>query len=332
MKQDTLLRQVLPSLVLLAIALAAPSFTSSGFALRIGMLVFVYAILGFGFNLLVGLAGQLSLGQQGFFAIGGYAVVLLQTNTGLPLLAAMPIALVICGLTAALVGATLMRLRSHYLAMATLMFGLIVQGMALRLFDLTNGSAGLRMPIPNFAGWQPTRIETYYVVIAITVVAFLVHAFVVSTFAGRAFRAMRVDEVAAQSTGIDVSAYKLKLFILAAIFAGLAGCTSAIVTRQVDPTYSDVAIVISMLTLGVVGGLRSWYGPVIGATVVTIVPQFISTLQALQPLLYGLGLLAVLIFLPRGLAGVIDSGIVYLTTRRKTMPLGDKVAANRGAR
>lgn len=300
-------RRAIPDLVLLVIGLLLPVVFHSSFELRICMLILVYSILGFSFNLLFGMAGQLSLGQPGFFAIGGYAIALLQTNLHWSIVYALPAALFICAVTAAVMGLPLLRLRSHYLAMATLMFGLIIEGLSLRWFDVTGGSAGVVVPILSLGGVQFTRTGLYYFVFAITVLAYLVHAYLISTFAGRAFRAIRGDETAARALGVDVTAYKLRLFTLSAVFAGLAGVLSGLVTRQVDPSYSAIQININLLTLAVVGGMRSKIGPVLGAVVVVIAPQLLTSLVDYEPILYGTGLLCFLIFLPRGLAGLVES-------------------------
>ena len=309
-------KSLAPSLVLLAIGLILPLFFQTSFQLRICMLILVYSILGFSFNLLFGMAGQLSLGQPGFFAIGGYAIALLQTNLNWPLVYALPVALFACALVAVAIGLPLLRLRSHYLAMATLMFGLIIEGLALRWFDLTAGSAGVVVPALKFGDWQLTRKELYYFVFALTVLAYVVHAFLLSTFAGRAFQAIRGDETAARSLGVDVTAYKLRLFTLSAVFAGLAGAVCGLVTRQVDPSYSAITINISLLTLAVVGGMRSKIGPVLGAIVVVIAPQLLTSMADYEPILYGAGLLGFLVFAPRGLAGLIE-------TRAPKIPVPD---------
>jgi len=307
MKFKTDFRVLAPSLVLLVLGLAVPLFFESSFHLRIAMLILVYSILGFSFNLLFGLAGQLSLGQPGFFAIGGYSIAMLQSNLNWPIYFAFPTALVICALAALLIGLPLLRMRSHYLAMATLMFGLIIEGLALRWFSFTGGSAGVVVPILHFGDWQLTKSSLYYFVLVVAVLAFLVHAFLISTFAGRAFHAIRSDETAARSLGIAITSYKLRLFILSAVFAGLAGVMCGLVTRQVDPSYSAITINISLLTLAVVGGMRSKIGPILGAVVVIILPQLLTSLHQFEPILYGTILLGFLIFLPRGLAGLIES-------------------------
>ncbi|MCZ7660348.1 MAG: branched-chain amino acid ABC transporter permease [Xanthobacteraceae bacterium] len=297
---------VLVSAAILVIGLCLPLFIQSSFQLRIVMLIWVYAILGLGFNLLFGMAGQLSLGQQGFFAIGAYVVALLQTKLGAPLYLAFPASLLLCAALAAIMGMPLLRLRSHYLAMATLMFGLIIEGLALRWFELTGGSAGVRVPRIAFGSWALTRSEIYYLVFGLAVLAFLIHAFILSTAGGRALQSIRGDETAARSLGVNVTTLKLRVFVLAAVFAGLAGVAFAIVSRQVDPSYSALTININLLTIAVVGGLRSRIGPVLGAAFVVLMPQFLVQFHEYEPLLYGIGLLAFLIFIPRGLAGLIE--------------------------
>jgi len=297
---------LLISVALLILGLCLPLIIQSSFQLRVVMLIWVYTILGLGFNLLFGLAGQLSLGQQGFFAIGAYAMALLQTKLGAPLYLAIPAALLLCALLAAIIGMPLLRLRSHYLAMATLMFGLIIEGLALRWFELTGGSAGVRVPPIAFGGWSLTRLDIYYFVFGLAVLAFLFHAFILSTAGGRALQAIRGDETAARALGVNVTTYKLRVFVLAAVFAGLGGVTFAIVSRQVDPSYSALTININLLTIAVVGGLRSRIGPVLGAAFVVLTPQFLTQFNEYEVLLYGTGLLAFLIFVPRGLAGLIE--------------------------
>lgn len=301
------------ALVLLALVLLAPLYLSSTFHLRIVSLILVFATIGFAFNLMFGIAGQLILGLQGFFAIGGYSLVLLQLRADMPLVAAAPLALLISGLAGLLIGLPLMRLRSHYLAMATLMFGFIVEGLALRMFDLTNGSAGIRLPRPEILGWVPDRIELFYIVAGIAILAFILHAFLSHSYIGRAFHVIRADEFAATSVGIDVSRYKLWLFVIGGGFAGLAGIASALVNRQVDPSYSSLHINITLLTLAVIGGLRSTVGPVLGAIVVIALPQVLTAVNEYETMLFGGVLLLSLIFLPKGIAGLLETAFARLS-------------------
>lgn len=302
----TLMRNWLPAVVILALGLALPFLVAGNYQLRLATLVWIYAVLGMGFNMLFGFAGQLSLGQQAFFAIGAYAFALAQIHLGLSLPLAALTGLVVCALVSILVGLPVLRMRTHYLAMATLMFAMVVHDVALRWTDVTGGTSGLRVPPPHLFGDRLERIEVYYLIMALATVVFLLQVFVKSTHLGRALEAVKTDESAAMSLGVNVTYYKLGVFVLAASVAGVAGMAYAMVSRGVDPSYSGIGMVINLLTLAVIGGLGTRIGPFFGAALVILLPQFLAGLQEYQTLLYGVALLLFMIFLPGGLAGLIE--------------------------
>lgn len=300
------LRNWLPAAIILAVGLAMPFLVQGNYQLRLAMLIWIYAVFGMGFNLLFGLGGQLSLGQQAFFAIGAYAFGLSQLQFGLPLPLAALAGLLVAAAAGLVIGLPVLRLRTHYLAMATLMFAMIVHDVALRWTELTGGTSGLRVPAPELFGERLERMQVYYVIFGITVVAFLVQVFVKSTHLGRALEAVKTDETAASSLGVNVTRYKISVFVLAAVFAAAAGICYAMVSRGVDPSYSGIGMVVNLLTLAVVGGLGSRIGPFLGAAVVILAPQFLAGLQEYQTLIYGICLLVFMIFVPHGLAGLIE--------------------------
>ncbi len=322
----------LPALIVLAVGLALPLFITSGYTLRIVMLVWLYAILGMSFNLIFGLTGQLTLGQQGFFAIGAYSMVLMQTGLGLPLVAALPLGLLACALLGVVIGLPVLRLRSHYLAMATLAFGLILEGVALRWADVTGGSAGIRVPQLEILGLGIGRTSLYYILLGFAALAFLVQAFIMSTHVGRALQGIRDDESAAEALGINAIAYKVKIFALGAVFAGLAGISYALVSRHVDPSYSAISINVNILTIAVVGGLGTRLGPFLGAAFVVLMPQFLTRFGHYEVLFHGVFLLLFLIFLPKGLAGLIESGGFTRRRRGQAGEAGADAATTQGAR
>lgn len=302
----TTLRNWLPAAIILVIGLAVPFLVQGTYQLRLAMLIWIYAVFGMGFNLLFGLAGQLSLGQQAFFAIGAYAFALFQIQFGMSLPLAALAGLLVAALGGLIVGLPVLRLRTHYLAMGTLMFAMVVHDISLRWTGLTGGTSGLRVPAPELFAQRLERIHVYYVIFAITVVAFLVQIFVKSTHLGRALEAVKTDELAASSLGVNVTRYKISVFVLAAVFAAAAGIGYAMVSRGVDPSYSGIGMVVNLLTLSVIGGLGSRIGPFLGAAIVILAPQFLAGLQEYETLVYGICLLAVMIFLPHGLAGLIE--------------------------
>lgn len=310
-------RAWLPFVLFVLAALLAPVVMTSGFELRLISLIGVYAILGMGFNLLYGYAGQVSMGHQGFFAIAAYVYALLQVKSGFSALAALPMSLLVCALVAFLIGISLLRLRTHYLAMATLCFGLVISGVANRWIDVTGGSGGLLIPAITIGEKTLGRTTLYYVIVAATVVTLGLQNFIVSGHLGRSLQAIRDDERGAAALGVNVSLQKLRAFVLSAVMAGVAGIGFAVVNRQVSPGMGEFPVLVSILTIAVVGGLATRYGPILGAVVVVLAPQFLTRFGDLETLAYGLCLLLFLIFLPNGLCGLISSLALNATARRR---------------
>ncbi len=313
---DSRVKRWLAHLVLVAAACALPLVLTSGYQLRIASIVCVFAILCTGFNLLYGFAGQISMGQQGFFAIGAYAFTLLQVKAAWPFALAFPAALAVCAVAALVIGVPLLRLRTHYLAMATLCFGLVFSGVASRWIEFTGGSSGMAVPAMSFGEHVASRTALYYVLLAATFLVLALQNFIIGTHLGRALSAMKGDETAAASLGVNVTAYKLRVFVLAAVIAGLAGVSFALLNRQVNPSFGEFPILVTMLTIVVVGGLGTRYGPLLGAIVVTIAPQGLASFGDYETLIYGACLLLFLIFVPHGLAGSLQSLVNRARIRR----------------
>jgi branched-chain amino acid transport system permease protein len=294
-----------PAAILLVGALL-PLMLTSGFHLRLAMLIWVYAILNMGFNLLYGFAGQISMGQPAFFALGAYAVALLQTKAALPVWLSIPGALGICAALAVVVGLPVLRLRTHYLAMATLSLLLILAGVATRWTTMTGGSSGIPIPPITWGDLPLGRTQVYYVVLVVAAVALIVHDFIARSHLGRALRATRDDETSAAALGIDVTRCKLRVFVLAAVFAGVAGICYGQISLRVDVTMMDFGVLVSMLTVAAVGGLGTRFGPILGTILVVLLPQILTNFGELETLVYGFVLLLFLIFLPRGLGGLLE--------------------------
>lgn len=299
-------------------ALVVPSLLTSGFQLRLASIIWVYAILAMGFNLLYGFTGQISMGQQTFFAIGAYGFAMLQSKLGWSPFAAIPAAIVIVALVALVVGMPLLRLRTHYLAMATLAFSLMVVGLANRWVDFTGGTAGIQVPAITFGEATMSRDVLYYGLVVVAAVAFLIHNYIISGHLGRAMQAVRDDETAAASLGVNVTVTKLRVFVLAAVFAAVAGIGFALVNRQVNPSFGEFPVIVTLLTISVVGGLGTRFGPLVGAIVVVLAPQVLAQFGQLETLIYGLCLMVFLIFVPHGLAGVVEKAAARRF--RKTEP------------
>jgi branched-chain amino acid transport system permease protein len=307
---------VAPALAVLAVGAALPLLLSGGFQIRLAMLVWIYAILSMSFNLVYGYAGQISLGQQTFFAIGAYAFALLQSKAHWPAPAAFIASLCLSASLAFALGVPLLRLRTHYLAMATLAFSLIVYGVAIRWIDFTGGATGLATPPLKFMGSTLGRTTIYYFVLVAAGVALLLHDFIARSHIGRALQAVRDDEIGAAALGVDVTRYKLRVFVVAAVFAAAAGVCFSVVSLRVDPSMSEFNILVTILTIAVIGGLGARFGPILGSIIVVVLPQTLVQFGEFETLIYGLFIVVFLIFLPHGLAGFLDAAGQWIWRRR----------------
>lgn len=296
-----------PVIVILALGAVLPFVLSGGFQVRIAMLIWIYAILTMGFNLLYGFTGQISMGQQGFFSVGAYAFALLQIKLGINPVVAFAVAAAICAVLGLIVAFPLLRLRTHYLAMATLGFGLILNGVANRWIEFTGGTSGLSVPPLTWGGESIGRTGIYYIILGIAAAVLLLHDFIARSHVGRALQAVRDDETAAAALGVPVTRYKLRMFVLAAAIAGVAGCCFSVVSLRVDPSLGEFHILVFILTISVVGGLGTRFGPLIGASIVTILPQLLLQFGEAETLIYGLFIVLFLLFVPHGLAGMLEN-------------------------
>jgi branched-chain amino acid transport system permease protein len=318
--------------VIIVAALLVPSLLTSGFQLRLASIIWVYAILTMGFNLLYGFTGQISMGQQTFFAIGAYGFAMLQSKLGWSPFVAMPVAVLIAAAVACIIGLPILRLRTHYLAMATLAFSLMVVGLANRWVDFTGGTAGIQVPAIALGDATMTRSQLYYALVIVAALAFLIHNFIISGHLGRAMQAVRDDETAAASLGVNVTATKLRVFVLAAVFAAVAGIGYAMVNRQVNPSFGDFPVIVTILTIGVVGGLGTRFGPLVGAVIVVLAPQVLAQFGQLETLIYGVCLIVFMLFMPHGIAGILEKAMGRRNRQRATRdaspiaaPLAEKV-------
>lgn len=297
---------IIPVLCILALGVALPFVLTSGFHVRLAMLVWIYAILCMGFNLLYGFSGQISLGQPAFYAIGAYAFAMLQVKLGWSPVPSFFGSLVFVAILSLLIGLPLLRLRTHYLAMATLAFMLVQNGVANRWIEFTGGQSGVAVPPLQWDGEQIGRTGIYFVVLAMAAVVLFLHDFLVRSHLGRAMQAIRDDETAAQALGVRVTRYKLSILVLSGVMAAIAGVCFGITSLRVDPSLSEFHVLVSMLTVVVVGGLGTRFGPILGSIIVVILPQVLTRFGELETVVYGLFILLFLLFLPHGLSGVLE--------------------------
>ncbi|MFC4024035.1 branched-chain amino acid ABC transporter permease [Oceanobacillus longus] len=278
-------------------------FGQSGYYITIFVMVSIYIISAMSLNLLAGNGGQMSVGQAGFLTIGGYTVAILSTTVGLPLLVVLPLAGIVTGLIGLIIGLPAVRLKGHFLAVATLGFGLSIPQIALNWDSLTGGYSGMAVSRPE---WLSGNLELFYVVILIVIVVIWAIHNILKSSLGRAFMAIRESEVAAQSTGINLAFYKTVMFMISAFFTGIAGGIYGYWFGYVSPNDFTIATSFLLLAMVVVGGLASIPGAIIGAILFTILPEFTRSFVGLNNIIIGLAVILVILFLPRGLVSITE--------------------------
>ena len=295
-------------LVLAAMVALSPFFFPSNFYYRIGSLMFVNAIAVIGIVILTGYAGQISLGHAGFAGIGAYACALAPVHLGLHPGIAVFLGAAISGVLAWLVGRPILRLKGYYLGVATLGFGILVSMILTNERDLTRGPDGIDVPdlglrtLVNGLGLNLTNGQFWYFFSGICMILGAWIALnLFNSPAGRALRALHGSEVAARTVGVDVARMKLQAFVISAVYASISGSLLALQNRFVSPDIAGFMHSIEMVTMAVLGGVGSVLGAVIGAGILTLLPQVLTVFAEYEQLVLGLVMMLVMIFLREGL-------------------------------
>jgi branched-chain amino acid transport system permease protein len=294
--------------IVAAVIAALPVFLSGGAlsSLSIAGIVFIAVM---GLDVLMGFAGQISLGHAAFVAIGGYGAAVATTQYHQPPLAGIAIGLVASLACAFVLSAITVRLRGIYMALATLAFGLLVDSLAVGLSGITGGPSGLT-GVPHFSIGAYTFADAranYYLVWAIALVVFVLLANVLRSDFGRALRAIRTDQTAALALGIDVPRYKLYAFLISAACASLAGSLYAYYFQFLSPDMVSTPRSLEFVTMLVIGGEGSLAGPLLGVLLLVILPTAIQPLNTAKTLFAGAVLVGGLLLLPQGILGVITA-------------------------
>lgn len=290
---------------LLALVLVAvPLASGNEYELRLFMRFLIYGVIAVGLNVLVGLSGLVSLGQAGLFALGAYTGAILSTRLGLDLAGSGAAAAVISGAFGALLAYPTVRVRGVYLAVVTIAFGLIVENVAIEWQSLTGGTTGLSgIPGPNLFGHPLSGYAFYALLAAVLWLATLfAHNLKASRF-GRAMLAVSQSETAARSLGVSPTAVRTLAFVVAASAAGLAGALYAFLNAYISPDIFTFSDSVRFLLMVILGGAATTFGPVLGAYLLTYLPEYLQGLQHWQNFAYGALLASVMFVLPRGVMG-----------------------------
>lgn len=290
-------------LLALLILLSILPFFLDDFLLTICIFIGINVIIVFGLSLLMGYAGQISLGHAGLYGLGAYTSAILATKLHANPFFTILAGAVLAGAAAYVIGLPALRLRGHYLAMATLGAGIIIQIFFVEFSTLTGGPIGISS-IPAFSLGKflfDTNMSFYYLVFAVVILTTLVSYNLVRSQKGRALRAMHQNETAAASIGIDVERQKLFIFTLSGVFAGLAGGLYAHFVTYISPDTFGIALSISLVTMVVIGGSENLLAAALGAVLVTVISEYFRQYQDWSLFFFGATLVLVMIFAPRGL-------------------------------
>jgi branched-chain amino acid transport system permease protein len=303
-------------MIALAAAIALlPLALSNNFFYDVAILVGLNAIVCVGLNLLIGYAGQISLGHAGFFGLGAYGSAILASRYGWPPLAAMFTTTLAVAALAFVVGRPILRLKGHYLAMATLGLGIIIFMVITTEDKFTGGPDGISVVPFRIGGFvlQDERIW-YWVVGALLLFAVWLALNLIESPTGRALRALHSSEVGAEVVGINAADHKVMVFVISAVFASLAGSLAAHYSGFVTPGKVAFLHSIELVTMVVFGGMASIFGAVVGAAVLTTLPQFLTVFKDYEMMVFGAIMMCTMIFLPRG---VVPSLARLLELRRR---------------
>jgi len=292
-------------LAVLVFAVAFPYFFST-YQTNIMTTALMYVVLGLGLNIVVGVAGLLDLGYVAFYAVGAYSYALLNLHFGMGFWAVLPIGGLFAAFLGILLGFPVLRLRGDYLAIVTLGFGEIIRLILENWNDFSSGPSGIaNIPRPSFFGmdmnFESGIIYIYYIVVALVIFTIFVVNRLQDSRLGRAWLALREDEIACQAMGIDKTKTKLIAFSLGAFWAGIVGVIFAAKTTFVNPasfTFLESAIILSIVVLG---GMGSIVGVIFGALILILMPEYLRALSEYRMLAFGGILVVMMVFKPDGI-------------------------------
>lgn len=302
-------KNILSLLILAGVILALPLGLGNSYYLNVLVFVGIYSLITIGLSLLMGYTGQISLGHAAFFGLGAYTSGVLSTKFGVSPWLALLAAIFVTGGIAFLIGAPALKLKGHYLAMATLAFGYIVFIVFNQASSLTGGPSGFgqipRFRLGNFL--LRSDVHYYYLVWTLVIVVLLVSLNIIHSRVGRALRSIHEGELTANIMGVNTAKYKIQVFVLSAVYASLAGSLYAHFITFLNPTPFGFHFSIVLVAMVAVGGMASVWGAMIGAALLTILPEYLRAFHDYDILIYGSTLLVIMMFLPQGLfAGILS--------------------------
>lgn len=318
-------REKLDLLIFLFFALsvlAMPLFLGGSYFLNVLVFVGINTMLAVSLNLLLGYAGQISLGHAAFFGLGAYISGVCTAEYAVDPWLAMVMAALAVGVLAFIIGFPILKLKGHYLAMATLGLGIIVYIVFNETVEVTGGPSGLS-GIPNLSLGTLTfdsDLKNYYLIWIFTLFTMLISVNLFHSRIGRALRAIHDSEVAARVMGVNARLLKVQIFTASAVISAVAGSLYAHTMTFISPASFGFNFSVELVTMVVIGGLGSIYGSFLGAAILTLLPEMLRALHDFDILVYGLILIVMTMFMPGGLASGISLVSEKISSFRKAEP------------
>ena len=291
-------------LIVLALAAVLPFTGFSTYIMHMLILVFMWTTIGMSWNLLGGYCGQVSFGHAAYFGVGAYTAGILYSKLGVSPWWGIPFSIIIVGIFAFILGFIVLRLRGPFFALATLASGEVMRITAENLVDFTGGSLGIMVQERTWVG----KIWYYYIILLITAATFFLMKKLIESKLGYYFVAIREDQDAAESLGINTTLYKTIALCLSGAFTGIAGAFYTNYMGYIDPNVvfalHDISIITIMIVM--VGGVATFWGPFVGAIIMVFLAEFIRSIPGLgtaHQTLFGILLIVIIIFLPNGIVG-----------------------------
>jgi len=305
---------------LLALGLAlTPLVVRNPYNLGILNLIGLYVIVVLGLNLFIGYTGQISLGHAAFFGLGAYTSAILTVSYHFPPWPALALTAAAVGLVALIIGVPALRLSGHYLAMATLGFNYVVHSIFVEWDAVTGGPSGLSgiPPLSLFGLTFDSDVKFHFLVWTFALMVLTLCLNLVRSGVGRGLAALAQDEVAASSLGVDVRRDKVRVFVLSAVFASIAGSLYAHYFGYINPDAFSIFKSLDLVIMVVVGGMGSIWGTLFGVSLITILPHVLDFFETYADIIHGVILVVILLFLPQGfVTGLVEAIRIRLARRR----------------
>lgn len=305
-----------------AAVLAIPLVLGEGYYLHLFNMALIFVVLAVSLDLIVGYTGMLSLGHHAFFGVGAYVSALLFIHAKVPMWGGLFAAAVVAAFMAFLLGVLILKVRGNRFIITTVAFAEIMRLVAYNWIDVTKGQVGLAGILPPSL-WLPgigtidlvSKQSMYYVLLAVTVVSVFIIYRIANSPVGMAFKAARENEALTESIGVSVYRYTIIAFVVGGFFAGVAGSLYAHYVSFVSPDLFQFSYITVMLTMVVLGGMGTIYGPIIGAVVFTVLPEFLRVADTYRLVIFGGILIVAILFAPGGFVEIWHRTRAFLRRR-----------------